>query len=294
MRRHLKDYLKEKFPLIWVLLFIFLIYLTFFTIWNLDSEPLVSASLIALLTFSLYFIFDFRRWRKKKLEEEALLEELRNISDKLDETILFDKNLTDIVRIWSHQMKVPLASIDLMVQTGQIDPLVLKNQAFQIDNYLGILLEYLRLNNVSTDFRFDKFDVKDLVVKLVKKYANQFIAKDLTVEITGSWVLVTDKRWLSVALEQIINNAVKYTNQGSVKFILEKNSLLIEDTGIGILSEDIPRLFEHGFTGYNGRLGKKSTGLGLYLSKTILDKLELGISVSSQVDQGTRVFIKKK
>ncbi|WEV44833.1 sensor histidine kinase [Streptococcaceae bacterium ESL0687] len=294
MRRHLKDYFKDNFLLVWVLLFISLIYLAFFSLWDLDPEPLISASLIAFLAISFYFIFDFRRWRKKKIEEAELLEELQNISDKLDETILFDKNLTDIVRIWSHQMKVPLASIDLMVQTGEIDPLVLKNQTFQIDNYLGILLEYLRLNNVSTDFRFDKFDVKDLVVKLVKKYANQFIAKDLTVEIKGSWVLVTDKRWFSVALEQIINNAVKYTNQGSVKFILEDNSLLIEDTGIGILSEDIPRLFEHGFTGYNGRLEKKSTGLGLYLSKTILDKLELDVSVESQVDQGTKVLIHKK
>ncbi|OFI46167.1 sensor histidine kinase [Floricoccus penangensis] len=290
----MKQYLKEKFFLIWTLALVFVIYLLTFSLWHLKLEPLINATLLGVLIVLFFLFFDYRKWSNDRRKLTLLEDELKNVTERLEAVVLFDKNLTDIVRIWSHQMKVPLASIDLMVQTNDVDNTVLKNQVFQVDNYLNILLEYLRLNNISTDYRFDKFDAKDVVTSLVKKYASQFIAKDLTVEITGNWILVTDKRWFSVALEQIINNAVKYTNSGSVKFILEDKSLTIEDTGIGILSEDIPRLFEHGFTGYNGRLEKKSTGLGLYLSKTILDKLDFQITVESQVDKGTKVRINKK
>lgn len=290
----MKQYLKEKFFLVWTLALVFVIYLLTFSLWHLKLEPLINATMLGGLFVLFFLFFDYRKWSKEKRKLKLLEDELKNVTNRLEDVVLFDKNLTDIVRIWSHQMKVPLASIDLMVQTNDVDNTVLKNQVFQVDNYLNILLEYLRLNNISTDYRFDKFDAKDVVTSLVKKYASQFIAKDLTVEITGNWILVTDKRWFSVALEQIINNAVKYTNSGSVRFILEDKSLTIEDTGIGILSEDIPRLFEHGFTGYNGRLEKKSTGLGLYLSKTILDKLDFQITIESQVDKGTKVIINKK
>lgn len=290
----MKQYLKEKFFLVWTLALVIDIYLLTFSLWHLKLEPLINATMLGVLFVLFFLFFDYRKWSNEKRKLKLLEDELKNVTNRLEDVVLFDKNLTDIVRIWSHQIKVPLASIDLMVQTNDVDNTVLKNQVFQVDNYLNILLEYLRLNNISTDYRFDKFDAKDVVTSLVKKYASQFIAKDLTVEITGNWILVTDKRWFSVALEQIINNAVKYTNSGSVRFILEDKSLTIEDTGIGILSEDIPRLFEHGFTGYNGRLEKKSTGLGLYLSKTILDKLDFQITIESQVDKGTKVTINKK
>ena len=96
-----------------------------------------------------------------------------------------------------------------------------------------------------------------------------------------------------MALEQLINNAVKYTNSGTIKIVCSEGQLKIQDSGIGILPEDLPRLFDHGFTGFNGRANEKSSGLGLYLTKLILDKLDFQIKVSSEIDKGTEIYILK-
>ena len=212
--------------------------------------------------------------------------------EKYQELLKFDKDLLDLTRVWTHQMKVPIAALDLMAQTNNLTQSDVQHQLLELDNYLNILLSYLRLQNTSTDFRFETFDVADVTRDIIKKYANQFIMKNLSVRIEGSWRLTSDRKWLTVALEQIINNAVKYTKTGGVMIKFDE-SITIADTGIGILPEDLPRLFEHGFTGYNGRHHQKSTGLGLYLTKEILDKLELTVTMTSQVEQGTEVQIKK-
>ena len=212
--------------------------------------------------------------------------------EKYKELLKFDKDLLDLTRVWTHQMKVPIAALDLMAQTNNLTQSDVQHQLLELDNYLNILLSYLRLQNTSTDFRFETFDVADVTRDIIKKYANQFIMKNLSVRIEGSWRLTSDRKWLTVALEQIINNAVKYTKTGGVTIKFDE-SITIADTGIGILPEDLPRLFEHGFTGYNGRHHQKSTGLGLYLTKEILDKLELTVTMTSQVEQGTEVQIKK-
>jgi signal transduction histidine kinase len=212
--------------------------------------------------------------------------------EKYQELLKFDKDLLDLTRVWTHQMKVPIAALDLMAQTNNLTQSDVQHQLLELDNYLNILLSYLQLQNTSTDFRFETFDVADVTRDIIKKYANQFIMKNLSVRIEGSWRLTSDRKWLTVALEQIINNAVKYTKTGGVTIKFDE-SITIADTGIGILPEDLPRLFEHGFTGYNGRHHQKSTGLGLYLTKEILDKLELTVTMTSQVEQGTEVQIKK-
>ena len=185
-----------------------------------------------------------------------------------------------------------IGSARLDAQTNQLTQSGVQNQLLELDNYLNILLSYLRLQNTSTDFRFETFDVADITRDMIKKYANQFIMKNLSVSISGSWQLTSDRKWLSVAIEQLINNAVKYTKTGGVTIQFDDN-MTIKDTGIGILPEDLPRLFEHGFTGYNGRNNQKSTGLGLYLTKGIMDKLELTVSITSQVEKGTEVRIEK-
>ncbi|GAB2021587.1 sensor histidine kinase [Pseudolactococcus yaeyamensis] len=212
--------------------------------------------------------------------------------EKYQELLKFDKDLLDLTKLWTHQMKVPLAALDLMAQTNHLTKSDVQHQLLELDNYLNILLSYLRLQNTSTDFRFETFDVADITRNIIKKYANQFIMKNLSVSITGAWQITSDRKWLSVAIEQLINNAVKYTKTGSVTIQFADNMTII-DTGIGILPEDLPRLFEHGFTGYNGRHNQKSTGLGLYLTKGILDKLELTATITSQVEKGTEVRITK-
>ncbi|TGA99116.1 HAMP domain-containing histidine kinase [Sporolactobacillus shoreae] len=264
-----------------------------------------------LIVFSSYDYYRFQRRHHERLRQVVpqvdlkpqsqaehdllkLLEEQKEYyENKIAGIKKFDENLTDVVSIWSHQMKVPLSVLDLMGQTGDFTVDELKEQTFQLENYLDMLLYYLRLNHEQTDYRFTKVPLKPLLQAIVRKFAPLFIKKGLSVTVDGEEAWTTDEKWLSFALEQIIGNAVKYTQKGKVTIRITAQSIQISDTGIGILKEDLPRLFEHGFTGYNGRRDKKATGLGFFLAKEVADRLSLILHVDSEIDKGTTVTIKR-
>lgn len=220
----------------------------------------------------------------KEAEAEAALNQLNN-----------QKNTEALIKMWSHQMKLPLAAMSLMIQTNHTDIKDYQIQVLRLEHYLNNLLSYLKFNQHSDDFRFQVYSVKQLVTSVIKKSSQTCIAKGISIAVDGDWQLSTDNKWLSFALTQIIDNAIKYSKpQGHIKVSIKEGSIFISDNGIGILEEDLPRLFEEGFTGYNGHEHQKATGLGLFMTKQILDKLNLNITISSQVDQGTLVVIQKK
>ncbi|GAB2027075.1 sensor histidine kinase [Lactovum odontotermitis] len=288
------NFLKTKIPQIFVFFFLSGLYLATFIMWHLPLMALANSTLFALIIFIAYLFSSYFRWRRVQQEIAEMQAENVRLKEEMRQQKLAQKEFFDLIRVWSHQMKVPLSAIDLMTQSSEkIEAVALRKQTFNLENYLNILLETLRLRNLSSDFRFERVEVADVCRELVRKYSEFFISKDLSVKIEGSWILTTDRRWLSLALEQLINNAVKYTRTGEISFKLENNRLTLTDTGIGILPEDLPRLFDHGFTGFNGRSNQKSTGLGLYLAKLILDKLEIKVSMTSKIDVGTQVLIEK-
>jgi len=282
------EYLKKRLSLLLIIFMGLGGFWFTFLMWQLPLTPLRNAGALLVLALVVYMIFDYLAFKKAQQILRDLQADVQQLTAEITHRTQQEKEFLDIMRIWSHQMKVPLASIDLVAQTRLPE---LKKQTFALENYLNILLEYLRINNVATDFRFERVDGRTLLNRLVKKYAIQFIQKNIAVEIIGDVTLKTDARWLGVALEQVINNAVKYTDRGRVTITLSDQGIKISDTGIGILAEDIPRLFAHGFTGYNGRLDKKASGLGLYLAKLILDKLDFQIEVTSQVGVGSTLII---
>ena len=205
------------------------------------------------------------------------------------------ESLQTMVKMWSHQMKVPLSALSLMAQTDQLDRQEVRQQLLRLENYLDTLLTYLKFSQHKDDFRFEALSARSLVVDLIKKYRVSCLAKELSVEVSGDWQLKSDKKWLSFAISQILDNAIKYSKRGGhIQVQLDEDGIQISDTGIGILPEDLPRLFEEGFTGYNGHEHKKATGLGLYMTKQVLDKLDLAIRIHSQVEEGTQVFIYKE
>ena len=205
------------------------------------------------------------------------------------------ESLQTIVKMWSHQMKVPLSALSLMAQTDQLDRQEVRQQLLRLENYLDTLLTYLKFSQHKDDFRFEALSARSLVVDLVKKYRVSCLAKELSVEVSGDWQFKSDKKWLSFAISQILDNAIKYSKRGGhIQVQLDEDGIQFSDTGIGILPEDLPRLFEEGFTGYNGHEHKKATGLGLYMTKQVLDKLDLAIRIHSQVEEGTQVFIYKE
>ena len=203
-------------------------------------------------------------------------------------------DLMDYYTLWAHQIKTPIAASSLLV--GEIEDKKVKNQLeqelFKIESYVNIVLQYLRLESFHEDLVLKKENAEDLVKEIVKKYAIFFIQKGLSLSLHDlDRTIITDRKWFVVILEQVLSNSLKYTSQGGIEIYFQEDTLYIKDSGLGIQDADLLRVFERGFSGYNGRLTQQSSGLGLYLSKKIANELGHQISIASQVGQGTTVMI---
>ena len=209
-------------------------------------------------------------------------------------------DLMDYYTLWVHQIKTPIAASQLLVQdvTDRNIRSLLEQEIFKIDAYTHLVLQYLRLENFHDDLQLKQVALEQLVKEVVRKYSLFFIQTGLTINLDDLDVkVISDEKWLLVIIEQILSNSLKYTKSGGIEIYFKDNTLYLKDSGIGIKDSDILRVFERGFSGYNGRLTQQSSGLGLYLSKKIADQLGHDISISSQVGQGTTVsihFQKKK
>lgn len=154
-------------------------------------------------------------------------------------------------------------------------------------------LQYLRLDSKTNDFVFQQYDLDSIIRQAIRKYAPQFILRKIRLIYEPvSMTILTDEKWMLFLLEQLLSNAIKYTPHGSVTISVTPEKVLqVADTGIGIAPEDLPRIFEKGFTGYNGRADKKSTGLGLYLCQQAAKKISVSLSVTSEVGKGSVFFV---
>lgn len=219
------------------------------------------------------------------------------------------KELLDYYGMWVHQIKTPIAALDILLQNTErmlyqldekemmqkaISVSDMKMELFKIEQYVEMALNYLRVEDISSDLVFKKQELDDMVCQVIRKYAKIFMSKKIKMDFKPTKAcIVTDEKWFIFVLEQLISNALKYTKKGQISIYMKEKSLVIEDTGIGIPAEDLPRIFEKGFTGYNGRENKKSTGIGLYLCKNIMDKLQWNITVDSEVGSGTKIYLTK-
>lgn len=225
---------------------------------------------------------------------ELLLSKLdKDYRSEIGELEAGNQRLMDYYSMWSHQIKTPIAVLNLKMQEDELDQTILKQELFKIDQYLDMMLQYLRMNHTETDFVFEAIDLDQLIKDTVKKYAVFFIHKNLSFSLEATnQTIISDKKWLQFVLEQVLFNAIKYTNKGGIRVYLSpenKEALIIEDSGIGILSEDLVRVFERGYTGFNGRTYQQASGLGLFMSKEILVKLGHQIDLTSEVGVGTKI-----
>lgn len=199
----------------------------------------------------------------------------------------------DYYTLWTHQIKTPLYSMDLMLQTQDMAPQKWRIELMKVSQYVEMALKYLQLENQSADVFLSQIPALPLVQEAVKKYSGMFIAKRLRVKLKDlDGCILTDQKWFSFMLEQLISNAVKYTEQGGVTISQPSPSqICVSDTGIGISDSDLPLIFEKGYSGFNGRIQKKSSGCGLYLCKKIAKLLGCSLSVTSKIKHGTTVII---
>lgn len=266
------------------------------------------------------------------------------------------QEMADYYGMWVHQIKTPIAAMHVLLQafeecrlnaedqvknadsglyagrSAELGQYVreMKMELFKIEQYVEMVLTYLRLEEMSSDLSFEVCSLDSVIKQAVRKYSQMFIFKKIKLEYTPvETKVLTDEKWLEFVIGQILSNALKYTMPddstpaangagiaGRISIYMEdyvhmvqeggagvedsgftdeiqtgESCLVVEDTGIGIWPEDLPRVFEKGFTGYNGRTDKKSTGIGLYLCKSVMDKLRHQIWIESEAGRGTKVYL---
>lgn len=312
----IKNFLKrEKFTIIFGI-FIFFYILGVYLIFEFERAKTIYIAFLYLFLFFIYMIFLYFTRDRDYREEIAILnqknyEKILEIKDSplsralyksVEENKKFrnseEKRRADVknyLTIWTHQIKSPIFALKLLLKKDEINKTECEKEIFEIEEYVGNILGYARLNADSTDYVFDKYNLDEIIRGVIRKYSIQFIGKNNRVDFCETKkIILTDAKWFSFLLEQIISNAIKYTHNGRVAIYLKKDELVIEDNGIGIMPEDLPRIFDAGYTGYNGRLEKKSTGLGLNLSKNIGKSLRVTLRCESEPKFGTKMYINLK
>lgn len=202
------------------------------------------------------------------------------------------REMTDYFTTWVHQIKTPIASMRLHLDAeDSVLSRRLKSELLRIEQYVEMVLTYFKMGGDSSDYVFRAVCLDKVLREGIRKFRGDFIMKKLQLEYAAcDTTIVSDEKWLSFVVEQLLSNALKYTNEGAVRISLEEpKTLCISDTGIGIAPEDLPRIFEKGYTGGNGHENKRASGLGLYLCRQVCDRLGIAISIESEVDRGTTV-----
>ena len=315
--KYLKFFLREHRNDLILLVIFGLIFAVLFFLGNVPVELAGYGFLLCVVFALLFYVISYARYVRDmdKLQQvsEELLVTLEHLPEAvtgkeyLYQTMLYrlwdaygdqlqtmyqkEQDEAEYQALWAHQIKTPIAAIRLLQQTGKEDQEIL-NQVFRIEQYVEMVLNYQKLSSVAGDWVLKKQPLDAIVRQSIRRYAKQFIWKKLSMCYEGTELTVlTDEKWLCFVIEQILSNSLKYTKAGGVHIYTEGTKLYICDTGIGIAKSDLPRIFERGYTGYNGHADKKSTGIGLYLCRQVCEKLGHGISVESEPGEGTSVCL---
>lgn len=310
-------YLRRQGGAILILAVFIGIFAAVFSLYNLPVEAVAYAGILCLAAGTAFFIAGYVRFAHRHAALRRMLKNVEEASFQLPEpssaleadyqtllrAVAADRarlaaetendrrDMMDYYTLWAHQIKTPIAASQLLLQENPPDRDALGVEMLKIEEYVEMVLSYLRLGSDTTDYVLRHCDLDGVVREAVRKYAKIFIAKKIRLNFqpTGRTVL-TDEKWLAFVIGQILSNALKYTpGGGDIRIYGDGDTLVIADTGMGIREEDLPRVFEKGFTGYNGREDKKATGIGLYLCRRILTKLGHDVTVNSALGEGTLV-----
>ncbi|MCD8354840.1 MAG: sensor histidine kinase [Clostridiales bacterium] len=291
----LGDYLKEKTPFLLLYAFLFVLLAVSFALYRLPVLAVIYPMGLGLILVAGYLFLDYRAEKKRFAQLRELERRAQDLRQRLADEQTKAQQRMDYYSVWAHQIKTPIAAMRLQLQ-GQDSSLSRQMgvELNRIEGYVNMVMTYLRLDGGGTDYVFRQQDLDEIVRGAVRKFSGEFIARKISLcyEPLNQTVL-TDEKWLSFVIEQILSNALKYTPAGSISIYMEPSQVLcIRDTGIGIAPEDLPRIFEQGFTGYNGRTDKKASGIGLYLCKRVCDDLGYSISAASQPGKGTVIRLR--
>lgn len=291
----IKKFVKTEVKICVAVFIVLLIFFFVFLFANLDFSLFYLS--LEIVTFCL-LIYLFICWvtfkKKENLQEQVnqLLIENRQLKNTID---IERKDLEEYFLLWVHQIKTPITVSDLILQKEKTPyTCQLKEQMFYIREYTNMAINYMKLKDRQADMDIAEVEIDKLLKSLLRKYSGLFIDKNISLDYQPiDTKIITDARWATILIEQILANALKYTNSGKItlSFDRDKNALKVKDTGIGIKSEDINKIFDRGYSGFNGRINKKSSGIGLYLVKKIAILLNIKIEVCSTVNVGSEFII---
>jgi hypothetical protein len=314
------EYIRSHRRILLLQIIFFIVFTVVFALYNIPVKAVLYGLAICTFIGIIYVGIDFSAFRKKHILMKNSVEEITFTTENLPSAddlyeqdmqelivkILEDKkrlenemnikysDMNEYYTLWAHQIKTPIVAMHLMLHDDDTDKgRRLSEDLQRIEQYVEMVLGYLRLDSESNDFLFKKYDLDSIVKQAVKKFSTQFIGRKIKlIYEMPEFEVLTDEKWLLFVIEQVISNALKYTPNGSIEIYTESpKTLCIKDSGIGIAPEDLPRIFEKGYTGCNGRTDKKSSGIGLYLCRRICGKLGHLITAESEVGKGTLVKI---
>lgn len=324
----ISSYLKEKLYLIFMSIFISIITILFLNAVNCNEQVIW---IISLLFWGLIIAIIVVEYLRRQLYYKNLFNLLENLDQKyllsevidepafLDGEVLYDvlhevnrsmlehvntykqkeEEYRNYIEMWVHEIKTPLAAAKLI--TSNNDNSVTQSIGEELDrveDFVEQALFYARSTTLEKDYIIKEIPLQPIVNKVIRKHSKSFIYRKIKLVSEGlDEIVYSDAKWLEFILNQIISNALKYTPEedGCIHIYTQKKEasleLYIEDNGIGIAMSDLPRVFDKGFTGKNGRKNVKATGMGLYLCKLLCEKLYLDLRISSLEGKGTTLCI---
>lgn len=294
----MKRYIYSKKNELFIIALILLLFLIVFYLFDfMFSAYLLSISIIIII-YMIYFIthfFTFIDDVNKTKQIEILERQIQQLKNKQNS---YQEEIESYFLLWVHQIKTPITASKLLLERKNEDNKEeVLQEIIQIDNYTNLALNYLKIMNESTDMSFKEIELDTIIQNIIKRYAMIFIHNKtkLHYEKIDSIVL-TDPKWSSVMIEQILNNSLKYAKGNDIYIYFDQrtNELVIHDTGIGISESDLPKIFDKGYSGFNGMLDEKSSGVGLYIVRKISRRLNQKVSVDSKLNEYTIFKIKFK
>ena len=325
----LSKYLKTNFLIILLFIIIIAIINLMLISFKSDKQAIIGINAITIIGFILYIVYDFSRRKKfydkflndlDLLDKKYLITEMINKPNFYDGEILYDalyeidksmaekikeyslniQDFKEYIEMWIHEVKLPLASINLMIHNHkELSDKKIIEQLKRIDDDVEQVLYYVRSENAEKDYLIKETELNKVIGNVAMKNKDILLENkiDFIVDVDDKKVL-TDSKWLEFIVNQIVSNSIKYIRNGIEHFIKitaeenNKNTILkIYDNGIGIEKSDIPKVFDKTFTGNNGRKIETSTGMGLYIAKQLCKKLGHKIAIDSKENEFTEVSL---
>jgi histidine kinase len=285
------DYMKNQSVILFGYLLVCIVFITISVLATLEIEYVFLGIEILGFILLIYLIvhwFQYQKLSDVKDDNERLLNENKNLKSEM---LNQKDDLNAYFLMWLHQIKTPMTVSKLLLEKpDDTTNTKLKMQLMYIEQYINMAMNYLKMIDHSTDMDITEVNLDDIIKNLLKKYSLLFIHNHISLEYQSNLTyVISDSQWLTILIEQILSNALKYTENGkiAIQYLEEKHALEIRDTGIGIRSEDIPKIFDRGYSGFNGRMNEKSSGLGLYLARKISERLNIQIEVESKLSKGS-------